>query len=94
MQTFLPNQEQCDSSYFKSPAPCLRDHCSNRGDGQSVSNMTIYSYKETQQNNDVPSVLLLGISFLQKLAPKNEHLQREPTCITADQHQRTVPEVT
>lgn len=77
MQTFLPNQEQCDSNYLKSPAPCLRDHFSNRGDGQSVPNMTICYYRQTQQNNDVPLVLLLGISFLQKLAPKNEHLQRE-----------------
>lgn len=30
-----------------------------------------------QQDNDVPSVLLLGLSFPQKLAPKNEHLWRE-----------------
>lgn len=85
MQTFLPNQGQCDSNYFKSPAPCLRDHCCNRGDGQSVLNMTIYYYKEIQQNNDVPSVLLLGISFLQKLAPKNEHLRREQMNITYNQ---------
>lgn len=86
MQTFLPNQGQCDSNYFKSPAPCLRDHCSNRGDGQSVPNMTIYYYKETQQNNDDPSVLLLGISFFQKLALENEHLRREQMYINYNQH--------
>lgn len=53
-----------------------------------------------QHNNDVPSVLLLGIRFLQTLAPENEHLQREqthqlqPTHITADQHQGTALEIT